>query len=1103
MTQTPPKGTPKNNLPDPLRAEGSGSHSSSPHSEGSDAHPAANLDVYRLLAESVQDYAIFALDPAGRVQTWSAGAARLKGYARTEIVGQHFSVFYPPEAVAAGKPAWELDVASRTGRLEDEGWRVRKDGSRFWANVIITALHDELGQLVGFAKVTRDLTARRLEEEELRRSEERFRLLVESVRDYAIFMLDPDGYVATWNAGAERIKGYQASEIVGRHFSLFYPNDKIVERFPQHELEVASRVGRFEDEGWRVRKDGSRFWANVVITALRDRRGELVGFAKVTRDLTERRAAEEQQRRLAAEEAARVESERRNEELRQLSDQLQEQAIEIEQQKEEAVSIAEQFEQANAELELARGRLTQVFQQAPVAVAVLRGRLARELVYQLVNPRYEELIPKGRQPLGRRISDVLPELDVSLLEILQRVLDTGEPFVAVEHPTSLDRDGDGLPETYYFNFVYHPLKETTGDVSGVVSIGTEVTESVRARKSAEELRRAADVAREVAEGAERRVAFLAEASARLALSADVESTLRTIAELAVPDLADWCFVEVLERGRVRPVAVTHRDPELVQLAHEVLTRYPIDLNAPFGTGKVLRLGESELNHEISDATLQAVAQDEEHLTILRRIGLRSSLSVPLKDDDGRSVAVLSLVSSESERRFGESDLAMAEEVARRAGAALARAKLFAAGQAALRRAVALQRVSGALVGALSEADVGHIIVEHGREAVGAAAGSLALLDNDRRAFRIIASAGYDDATAAAFRHFPLVPGRPVSDAVLHDAPIYQGSLSSLDANYPYTAPVLQGTGFEAYVALPVRVAERAVAGLSFSFTEEREFDAEDRAFLETLAAQGGQALDRARLVDAERAARAEAEAARSAAEEANRAKSEFLATMSHELRTPLNAIAGYAELLEMGLQGPITPEQRESLLRIRRSQVHLTGLINEVLNYARLESGAVIYDIRRIALGDVVAAALPLVEPQREAKQMALDVRLPERVGLPPVHALADSEKVQQILLNLLSNALKFTPEGGSVRVELLPEPNERRMVVLRVSDTGIGIPNDRLEAIFEPFVQIGRSLRNPGEGTGLGLAISRDLARAMGGDISATSELGRGSTFTVELPAA
>jgi PAS domain S-box-containing protein len=253
---------------------------------------AESVALYQLLVESVQDYAIFVLDATGHVMSWNPGAQRIKGYTRDEIVGRHFSTFYPPEDIAAGKPAWELEVAERDGRLEDEGWRVRKDGTRIWANVIITALRDESGGLVGFAKVTRDLTQRRAAEERLRPREERFRLLVHSVKDYAIFMLDPNGIISSWNEGAQRIKGYTRDEIVGRHFSTFYPPEDVAARKPEWELEVAIRDGSVEDEGWRVRKDGTHFWANVVITAVRNPRGELLGFTKVTRDLTERREAE-------------------------------------------------------------------------------------------------------------------------------------------------------------------------------------------------------------------------------------------------------------------------------------------------------------------------------------------------------------------------------------------------------------------------------------------------------------------------------------------------------------------------------------------------------------------------------------------------------------------------------------------------------------------------------------------------------------------------------------------------------------------------------------------------------------------------------------------
>src|SRR6185503_13799491 len=211
----------------------------------------------------------------------NAGAQRIKGYAPSEIIGRHFSTFYPEIDARSGKCERELEIALRDGRVEDEGWRVRKDGTQFWANVVITAVRDSSGQLVGFAKVTRDLTERRLAEEQRRAAEERFQLLVESVKDYAIFILDPRGHVSTWNTGAERIKGYRAEEIIGSHFSRFYPEEDVRAGKCELELEGAARDGRFEDEGWRIRKDGSRFWANVVISAIRDATGNLVGFSKV------------------------------------------------------------------------------------------------------------------------------------------------------------------------------------------------------------------------------------------------------------------------------------------------------------------------------------------------------------------------------------------------------------------------------------------------------------------------------------------------------------------------------------------------------------------------------------------------------------------------------------------------------------------------------------------------------------------------------------------------------------------------------------------------------------------------------------------------------
>ncbi len=336
----------KNDTGCPIHNDDEGSRSQTPPtrvspfpSPGTDAGFSPGMvletgELHRLLIESVQDYAIFALDPRGYILSWNPGAQRFKGYTADEIIGKHFSIFYPQHKIDEGFPQKELDIAAVEGRFEDEGWRLRKDGTRFWANVVITALRGESGGLVGYAKVTRDLTERRKAEEALRESEERFRLIVQGVKDYAIFMLDPDGNVATWNAGAERIKAYSAEEIIGRHFSIFYSAQDIADQKPPRELEIAIAEGKYQEEGWRYRKDRSRFWASVLITPLYSAKGELRGFGKVTRDLTERQEAEkraiEDATRVTAEEVARRAAEQREHELGVLAERLSSQAHELE-----------------------------------------------------------------------------------------------------------------------------------------------------------------------------------------------------------------------------------------------------------------------------------------------------------------------------------------------------------------------------------------------------------------------------------------------------------------------------------------------------------------------------------------------------------------------------------------------------------------------------------------------------------------------------------------------------------------------------------------------------------------------------------------------------
>ncbi len=675
-------------------------------------------ELYRLLVSSVRDYAIFALDANGYILTWNPGAERFKGYTAEEAIGRHFSMFYPKERVEEGFPDRELREAARHGRFEDEGWRIRKDGSRFWANVVITALRDSRGKLVGFAKVTRDLSERREAEETLRESEERFRLLVQGVRDYAIFLLDPAGHITTWNEGAERIEGYRAEEIIGRHFSTFYPQDDIDAGKPPRELEIASLTGKYEEEGWRVRKDGSLFWSSVLITALRKPDGTLAGFAKVTRDLTERRSAQmralEDERRIAAEEAAR---------------------------------------------------------------------------------------------------------------------------------------------------------------------------------------------------------------------------------------------RTAEQGRQRT-----------------------------------------------------------------------------------------------------------EE---------------------------LQTITSALSAARTIPEISQTIVNDGFRAVGALAGALALEEEPYGPLSIVCSAGYRLLPEWA-QNVVRSPGFPMSDAIRTGSPVVFRGRDERDRRYPVLADLL--VDYDWTAVFPVNAAGRPIGALAMHGNDASAVDDDGFLFMQAFVQQCAQAVDRALLYVAEQDARLRAD-------EANRAKSEFLAAMSHELRTPLNAIAGYADLIDMGLRGPVTGEQRADLQRIKRSQQHLLGIINDILNFSRIEAGQMVYDLGVLALHDVLESVGHMITPQADAKSLLFDIVPCARDAI----AWADRAKVEQILLNLLSNAVKFTPSGG--RVSLRCDSSNASHVELVVQDTGVGIPVDNLERIFEPFVQVGRSLTTSQEGTGLGLAISRDLARAMRGDITVESAAGTGSTFTLTLP--
>jgi signal transduction histidine kinase len=371
--------------------------------------------------------------------------------------------------------------------------------------------------------------------------------------------------------------------------------------------------------------------------------------------------------------------------------------------------------------------------------------------------------------------------------------------------------------------------------------------------------------------------------------------------------------------------------------------------------------------------------------------------------------------------------------------------------------------------------------------MGADSGSLALFRAAENEFEVVRSS-YQESVRQRWQRFPFDPGRPVSQAVSLGVPVLIENLSEDEGRFPGIVESFRESGTTAYVAIPITTAGRPLGALSFSFLQEQRFVDEDRTFFAALGQQAAQALERARLLEAEHAARDEAESA-------NRAKTEFLSAMSHELRTPLNAIVGYVDLLDLGIDGPLGEVQRRHLDRIKHAQTVLLGLINDILNFARIEAGRIEFRDQIVELHALLADLEGLLTPQIQAKQQNYLCE-PSDEGL---RVRGDAERILQIMLNLVGNAAKFTEAGGSIRVGVEVDGASARIIV---SDEGRGIPEEKLDSIFEPFVQLDRQgTHESQQGVGLGLAISRELARAMGGDLTAKSVVGEGSVFTLVLP--
>ncbi|MEO8903014.1 MAG: PAS domain S-box protein [Polyangiaceae bacterium] len=1000
-----------------------------------------------MLVDSVADYAIFMLDASGVVLTWNLGAERIKGYAAPEIIGRHFSVFYPAQDLAAGKPDEELKVAVRDGRVEDEGWRVRRDGTLFWANVVITALRDDHGGLLGFAKVTRDLTEKRAAAEELRRSEERFRLLLEGVGDYAIYMLDPQGTVSTWNAGAKKIKGYEPSEVIGRHYSLFFAPEDRAAGHPEAELTAARVDGRFEEEGWRVRKDGTRFWAGVVLTPLRSATGELLGFAKITRDLTTNKQAEEVAQQLLREQAARTAAEEAEGRV---------------------ATERERYKTLSRRLEVIFESIADGITVQDTTGAIVFANSAAASVCGFSSVEEFQRTPSA---------EVFARFDITaeaggafdMRDLPARgVLAGGE-----SGSVTLQVRERATDRRWWTTVRASPVRSETGQTEFAVSIWHDVSGERRRQEQGQ---------------------YLASATATLASSLEYGAMLRALAGVLVPGLADWCSVHVLEGNELVNVAVAHVDPARVAESRDYSSKYPPDRDARSGLWNVIRSGRAELYPEITEEMLKQSARDEEDLRRLSRVGMKSVMVVPVRRRN-HVIGVMALVSAELGRRYDALDLELAEELGRRAGTAIENAELYSAEKRARAQVELIAQAGEAFSATLDyETTLRNIV-----RIVIPALADFAFFDVIEGAEVRRFVAAHEPAAEAMLMSAKWLPSTrddknlcALSSGCTGFHPLIDDAWRRDAATSLEHLELLRRLELGSLVTVPSGGAGSILGALTVCFGKSgRHHTSDDVRLAEELARRAGVAVTQARLFAAANSAADTAAEALHVAEEASRIKDEFLATVSHELRTPLNAIVGWSSLLRARSHEPQTSKGLDVIFRNAQSQAKI---IDDILDVSRIITGKLRLELTPVDIGTVVQDALEVVRPSADAKRITLEAKPSGQVSI-----VADPERIQQVVWNLLSNAIKFTDAGGKVEIRTTLEGDSARV---EVQDSGRGIESAFLPQVFDRFIQADSSTTRRIGGLGLGLAIVRHIVELHGGQVTATSDgLGKGATFSFCLP--
>ena len=746
--------------------------------------------------------------------------------------------------------------------------------------------------------------------------------------------------------------------------------------------------------------------------------------------------------------------------------------------------------QAETALREGEAQLSSIFQTIPDGITILDStgqiRAANRAAERILRLTRSDIVERGYNDPSWFITTVeghpFPEEELPFARVIQ----TGEPVYGIEHGIS---HTDGTRRILSINA--SPLFDAEGQIINIIAAFSDITERKQTEDERVQLVQE-QAARALAENSQQQSAFLAQVSAVLSSSLEYEQTLQSVAKLAVPYFADWCSVDLLNDDRtIDRVAVAHSDPEKVKFGWELAQRFPRHLDDGYGIAKVMQTGQVEIGIEITDEQLVAAVSNAEYLEILRGVGLKSCIIAPLQAR-GRVLGSITFVFTESDRHYRLEDIPLAEDLAQRAAIAIDNARLYnetqqakLAAELAANRTARLLAVMTALSESLTSAQVAQVIIEQGMSALGASCGLVAVLNQDASELEIIQAIGYEHVGEFQ-RSFSIHAPYPLAEAVRSGQPVWLETIENRIARYPDLAQAYAKAGSKAWISVPLLIEGQAVGGLSLSFSTVPQLCESDRAFVLALAQQSAQSIDRARLYESERQARAQSEAA-------NRIKDEFLAVLSHELRTPLNPILGWTRLLRRGtLDSGKTAVALETIERNAKLQVQL---IEDLLDISRILQGKLSLNSTPINLKTTLKAAIETVSLAAEAKNILIQTQLEPYVG----DVLGDATRLQQVVWNLLTNAIKFTPTGGRVEVELKTIDS---CAQIQVRDTGKGIKPEFIPYVFDTFRQADSSITRTFGGLGLGLAIVRHIVELHGGIVKAESfGEGQGATFTVTLP--